>query len=127
MIDNPILIASRVATYGNVKRAKVSAIAFTKSGRVLAVSHNRRIEGSTHRNKWTQHAEEYLLYKLNRIKAFQRFGNITILVLRVNHFGLAMAKPCEKCRDILSHYIDCYGVKILYSDINGKITELGGV
>jgi len=110
--------AVKTALYGNVKRAKISAIAFSKSGTILAMAHNRRTDG--HKKKWTQHAEEVLLYKLNRIKAFVRFNNISILVLRICKNGIRMAKPCKKCMKLLSK-VD---VKILYTDNFGSIKKL---
>lgn len=107
--------AIKVARYSNVKRAKVSAIAFSHSGEIIATAHNRRISG--HVGKFTQHAEENLIYKLNRLKAFERFKNITILVIRVNTGGLSMAKPCSQCSKLLSRY----QVKILYSGWDKEI------
>lgn len=107
--------AIKVAKYSNVRRAKVSAIAFTKSGQIIATAHNRRICGNP--GRFTQHAEEVLIHKLNKLKAFDRFKDITILVIRINTFGVSMAKPCKKCRLLL----DKYPVKVLYSGWDKKI------
>lgn len=107
--------AIKIARYSNVKRAKVSAIAFSGSGQIIAAAHNRRVYG--HKNKFTQHAEEVLLYKLDKLNAFKRFSNITILVIRINTGGISMAKPCQQCKKLLSKY----PVKILYSGWDRQI------
>ncbi len=111
-------LGTRTAKYTNVRRAKVSAIAFTPAGEVIATAHNRKVCGIP--NKWTQHAEEVLIQKLERIKAFQRFKNITVLVLRVCATGLAIAKPCVGCQKLL----DRYKVSVLYSSREGEIKKL---
>lgn len=111
-------LGTRTAKYGNVRRGKVAALAFTPGGEVIATAHNRRVSGIP--NKWTQHAEEVLIKKLERIKAFQRFSDITILVLRICSTGLAIAKPCMKCQRLL----DKYNVSILYSSREGEIKKL---
>lgn len=113
--DNSTKKAIKIAAYGNVKRGKVSAIAFSHSGEIIASAHNRRVCGKP--GIWTQHAEENLLRKLNKLKAFDRFKNITILVIRVNTFGLSMAKPCCKCSKLLSNY----PVKVQYSGWDQQI------
>jgi len=110
--------AARIAGYSNVKRAKVSAIAFSKSGQIIATSHNRRISGR--KGKWTQHAEEVLLEKLHRLKAFDRFKDITILVTRINKAGATMAKPCANCQKLL----DKHPVHVIYSDWDGNIQSV---
>lgn len=108
--------AERIAKYSKIKRAKVSAIAFTPNGNIIATAHNRRVSGTP--NKYTEHAEEVLIHKLNRIRAWSRFGNIIILVTRVNTRGLVMAKPCVKCQNILSKY----PVIVFYTNHTG-VTE----
>ncbi len=108
-------IAIKVAKYSNVKRAKVSAIAFSGSGEVIATAHNRRLCGK--KNVFTEHAEDVLIQKLNRLRAFSRFKNITILVIRVNEKGLSMSKPCKKCKKMLEQY----PVDILYSGWDKQI------
>jgi len=109
--------AKRVAGYGNVKRAKVSAIAFTSNGQIIANAHNRRVGGIP--GKWTEHAEEVLIHKLNRIRAWNRYSDITILVLRINTKGLVMAKPCKKCQQILKQY----PVEVFYTNRVGEIVR----
>jgi len=117
---NLLNIGERTARYANVKRAKISAVAFTSGGEVIATAHNRRVYG--HPTKWTEHAEEVLVQKLERLKAFQRFGKITILVLRVCATGLTIAKPCHGCQKLLGRY----NVSVMYSSRNGDIIKLGG-
>ena len=108
-------IAIKIARYSNVKRAKVSAIAFSHSGEIIASAHNRRVCGIP--GKWTEHAEENLINKLLKLKAFNRFRNITILVMRISSYGVTMAKPCFKCQTLL----DQYPVNVLYSNWDGRI------
>ncbi len=111
--------AIKVAQYTNVRRARVAALAFSSSGTIIAHAHNRRIEGKS--KQWTQHAEEVLIGKLKKIKAFQRFGDISILVLRVSSDGLSMAKPCLKCQKLLRRY----GLAtIYYTDRQGEMCKM---
>ena len=117
MIANKLKLAEKNARYSNVKRAKVSAISFTASGQVIAKAHNRRI--GVKNQKFTEHAEECLIQKLNKLKAFDRFENIYILVVRVIKVSLAIAKPCKKCKSLLEKY----PVTILYTDFDGSIKE----
>ena len=114
----PINMAKKVAQFSNIKRAKVSAIAFTSNGHIIAIAHNRRVSCET--NRWTEHAEEVLICKLSRINAWQRFKNISILVLRIGAHGIVMAKPCRKCQSLLKKY----PVKIMYTDSDGTIQPL---
>jgi len=108
-------IGKKIALYSNVKKAKVAAIAFSKNGSILAYAHNRRVSGD--QSKWTEHAEEVLIAKLHKINAFHRYGPITILVIRVNKFGISMAKPCNKCQRLLTKN----NIKIMYSNWQGEI------
>lgn len=105
----------KAAKYSNVKRAKVSAIAFSHSGEIIATAHNRRILGQV--GIFTQHAETNLIHKLNKLKAFNRFKDITILVLRISSYGITMAKPCSKCQNLLRQY----PVNVSYSGWDGQI------
>lgn len=110
--------AIKVAKYSNVKRGKLAAIAFSHSGEIIATAHNRRFSGQT--GKFTQHAEEVILLKLNKLKAFDRFKNITILIIRITSYGVSMAKPCKRCQQLLKKY----PIKILYADWKGSINPL---
>ena len=108
-----------------VKHHKLCAIAFDPySGHVYAFETNRQITNDLHLvNKWTKHAEEFLIEKLMRICARQRFRNIGVVVLRWKKStgGWAMARPCHRCEKML----DSYGVdKVYYSDDDGKIKRL---
>ncbi len=117
IVTTHIKTGTKVARYTNVKRAKVSAIALSKTGTIIATAHNRRVEGQV--NKWTEHAEEVLINKLERMKAFQRFKHITVLVMRINKLGIAMARPCIMCQKLLSKY----DISIYYTSMDGKIKE----
>lgn len=111
-------MAIRVASYSDVRKAKLAAIAFSHSGNIIATAHNRKVFGV--KDKFTQHAEEVLLLKLHKLKAFDRFRNITILVIRINSHGISMAKPCKNCRKLLERH----NINVLYSDWNGKICPM---
>lgn len=115
--DFHITKAIAIAQKANVKRAKVSALAFNKHGALISFAHNRCVRG--HPQHWTEHAEEALIRKLDKINAFNRFGKIFILVLRINTKGLVTAKPCKRCCRILRNR----NLKIFYTD-NGKICEM---
>lgn len=113
-------IAKKKAVQGNVKRGKVAALAFSKSGELLASAHNRRVTVNPSNRVWTEHAEIALINKLKRIKAFNRYDNITILVLRVSSGGLAMSKPCKRCQAQLNRY----PLSVSYTDYGGIILSL---
>lgn len=108
---------TKVAKYTNVRKAKVSAVAFSGTGQIIATAHNRRVDG--HKNKWTEHAEEVIIHKLVRLKAFSRYDNISILVMRINKRGAAMARPCRKCQILLRQY----RVSVYYTSENGTVKE----
>lgn len=110
--------AIKVASYGNVKRAKMAALAFSESGELIASCHNRRI--NSQKNKWTEHAEEGLIRKLKKLKAFNRYGKISILVLRFNIYGVAMAKPCKQCQRLLARH----NIDVFYTNGVGEIIRL---
>lgn len=117
VVTNFLEMGTKIAQFGNVKKARMSAIAFTKSGRILAHSSNRKVMGKE--NIFSVHAEEGLIRKLEKIQAFARFRDISILVMRINKFGIAMAKPCNKCARLLRKY----PVTVFYTDIDGQIKE----
>lgn len=111
-------IATKAAWYSNVHSAKVSAIAFQKNGQIITHAHNRGIYG--HKRYFTEHAEENLIRKLHKLKAFDRFDDICILVIRVNTFGVMIAKPCTRCQKKLNEL----DVDVFYSNRHGEIEEL---
>ena len=96
-----IQIATKKARQGNVKRGKISALAFSGSGELIASAHNRRITINLSQKVWTEHAEISLINKLRKIKAFSRYNNITIFVLRISSCGIKMAKPCKACQSVM--------------------------
>lgn len=115
-----IQIATKKARQGNVKRGKIAALAFSGSGELIASAHNRRITINLSHKVWTEHAEISLINKLRKIKAFSRYNNITVFVLRISSCGIKMAKPCERCQIQLSKY----PIRILYTDCDGLILPL---
>lgn len=108
-------IGTRILRYANVKKAQLAAIAFEKNGNIIAHAHNRRIDG--HDDKYSVHAEAALINKLNKINAFERFGKISILVMRINSRGISMARPCQKCQKLLLDY----DVVVYYTSWSGSI------
>jgi len=103
----------------NVKRAKIVAIAFTKSLHIVTTATNQINKGSS--KKWTFHAEENLIKKLKKLRAKERKGNISVLIMRWSiRKGWTIAKPCKNClRDLLN-----YGIKeIYYTNNSGKIIK----
>ena len=116
--------AIRVAKDSDIYRGKVGAVIFTNSGHVLTCACNCRIWGREEtrgaRKILTIHAERFALAKAFKIKAIERYGrnNVNMLVVRVLMTGaLANAKPCAECQ----FYLDQAGIRVWYSDINGKI------
>lgn len=109
--------AIKTAKAGTVKKAKVAAIAFTKSGEIITQAANKRIDGC---RRFSEHAEEGVVRKLIKLNAFVRYDNITILVIRVSGGKIRMAKPCVRCQRMLRRY----PISVRYSDTNGNIKEL---
>lgn len=108
----------KLTRYSDVKRAKISAIAMNSNGKIIAVAHNRRLDG--HKSKWTQHAEDVLIQKLRKLKAFDRFDDIIILVMRINKNGIACARPCQRCQNMLNDY----PITVFYTDSDKSIRSL---
>lgn len=100
----------------DIKRHRIVALAFTSNGRVIGMEVNRSGSGDVSDFSW--HAEEFLIRKLLRLKAKERFGKINVLVARLSRKnGWTMAKPCEGCGKKLLRYVD----KVFYVDIGGEI------
>lgn len=95
-------LADNEALKTDVKRSKMSALAFSKNGTLISKTHNVRVYGM--KQKWTIHAEERLVAKYR--------GSIhTILVFRSN--GAGTSKPCPRCRQLIQES----GVrKVIYFD-----------
>ena len=112
--------ARKIAIYTNVRRARISAIAFSKSGQIITSAYNRRVDGRHW--QWTEHAEEGILKKMNKLCAFHRYSDINILVIRVlrKDGQLSLAKPCSRCRKKLEKY----PVTVLYSTHSGDIIKM---
>lgn len=104
-----------------VKRHRLCAIAFSKSGHIIASATNR-IHSDGFVSNFSIHAEEFLINKLRKVKAKERFGKIRVLVVRLaKGKGWAMAKPCKNCENILRSY----GVQeVSYTSEDGSIKIL---
>ena len=110
------LARRKIANHCDIKRHRIAALAFTPSGRVLAVETNRVGSGDISDFSW--HAEEFLIRKLIRLKAKERFGKIYVLVGRLGRRdGWTMAKPCDGCSKKLARYVD----RVYYVDETGEI------
>lgn len=121
MIPNNIIKkAIKEANRSKVRRGKVGAVLFNNSGHVICSAHNHPYYG--HGNKFTIHAEEALINKLEKINALYRYGeNLNVLVVRSRR-GLNMlgnSKPCNNCARLLSNY----SFDIYYSNEDGIIEE----
>ena len=103
----------------SVQRHQLAAVAFLKSGNVLAMDTNRSLPGDD--DRFSLHAEEFVVDKLHKIKARERYGDIHMLVSRLSGSGWNMAKPCENCERVMRDY----GIaNIYYTDEGGKIRRL---
>lgn len=109
------LMAKTQASYSNVSKAKVAAIAFSKKGEVLAQAHNRLIGKP---NKWSEHAEESLIKKLRKNRLLDK--GVKILVVRMGKKGPLMAKPCVKCQKLILKY----NIEAYYTSEDGTIKRL---
>ena len=116
--ESYLKIGKKTTEYTDVKRGRVSAIAFTKNGHIITKAHNQKTPGN--KSQWTIHAEENLLKKLIKINAFHRFGDIIILVMRFSSNGVSMAKPCMNCMKQLRKY----NVSVFYTGEDGQILEI---
>ena len=116
--------AVKSAKNSNVKRGKVSAIAFTNSGQILAQAHNCIMLGGIPSKNFTIHAEQFLLAKLTRLKIFQRYSknDINIFVLRYKNGDdtISMARPCPRCEFLLKKA----GIRVFYTNYQGNIEEM---
>jgi len=104
-----------------VKRHRLCAIAFSRSGYIIASATNR-LHSDGYVSAFSLHAEEMLLNKLRKINAKHRFGYIKILVVRfAKSKGWAMAKPCKNCEILLK----MSGIQeVSYTDESGTICQL---
>lgn len=113
-----IIMAQKIAIKSDVVKAKMAAIAISRSGEIICSSSNRLLLGNNVR--YSEHAEASVIRKLQRLNAFNRFRDISIFVFRISSRGVSMAKPCLKCQRLLSKY----DVKVLFTDDKGQIKEL---
>jgi hypothetical protein len=104
----------------SVQRHQLVAFAFTRNGHIIGIDTNRR--GSGEISNFSLHAEEFLVNKLLRIKARERYGQIFILVTRLGRKrGWTMAKPCPGCQWKLREA----GVnEVYYTNESGQIVKL---
>ena len=110
----------RIAWTSNVKRGKLGAVLFNNNGHIICSASNKSVYGNP--KTFTIHAEEHLLWKAFKLKATERLGKLNVLVVRVlsSLDGVHMAKPCPKCKYLLSQV----NLETYYSDENGEITKL---
>jgi len=113
--ESHIQLATKVANYSDIIKARMSAIAISKRGKVICTANNRRLQGNF--VDWSIHAEASLIKKLHKLKAFDRYKDISIFVFRISSKGISMARPCIRCQQLLSRY----NVKVLYTTDAGRI------
>lgn len=111
-------IAAKVASGGDVIKARMSCLAISRSGDIICSSSNRLLQGN--RIRWSEHAEEATIRKLLKVGAFSRYKNIILFVFRISSNGIGLAKPCLKCQKLL----DRYPVKVFYTNTGGIIERL---
>lgn len=110
----------KILNHCDIRRHRIVAMAFTSNGRVVCMETNRAGSGEVSDFSW--HAEEFLVRKLLRLKARERFGKIYVLVARLGRRdGWTMAKPCDGCGKKLLRYVD----KVFYIDEDGE-TQIYG-
>ena len=115
IIDKAIDVAKK----SNVRRGKVGAVLFTSSGEIIAFTSNKTCTGQ--KDKFTIHAEEYLIAKAHRMKTDQRLGKLYVLVLRwTKKHGITIAKPCILCTELLK----ATDWTVYYTDRDGQIKLL---
>jgi hypothetical protein len=101
----------------NIRRHQLISLAFTPNGRVICLETNRAGSGDVSNFSW--HSEEFLIKKLTKIKARERFGKIYVLVARLSRVRpgtWTLAKPCDGCGKKLLRYVD----KVFYTDEEGE-------
>ena len=116
------IIQKALATAKNseMERGKVGAVLFTNSGNILAFANNVYFDGSD--IKRSVHAEEFVLSKAIKIRAFARYNNLNLLVVRykISNDKLAMAKPCKNCQKLIERFPE---LTVYYSNEQGKIVK----
>lgn len=116
--ERHIEIAAKIARDGDVIKARMSALAISKSGDIICSSSNRLLLGNNIR--YSEHCEEGIIRRLRKIGAFSRYKNITIFVFRVSSNGVSLAKPCKKCQQLLNKF----PVKVFYTTSVGTIERM---
>lgn len=106
----------RKALTSDVKKSKHLAIAFRRNGSLISSATNQLVLGNP--KQFSIHAEISLINKLRKIKAKERFGNITILVMRFSkRHGWKLSRPCPNCQRILEKY----GVNTILFTVDNEI------
>lgn len=116
--DKHIEIAAKVARGGDVIKARMGCLAISRAGDIICSSSNRLLQGN--RVRWSEHAEESVIRKLNRLNAFHRFRDISMLVFRISSNGISLAKPCLRCQKLLNKY----PITVFYTIAEGNIKKL---
>ena len=124
-VKNSVVVrAIKEALSSNVKRGRVGAVLFTRSGRIICSAHNSCFYGRVEDDIFTIHAEDYVIKKALKMKALIRFRKegLTVLVVRFKPSSLTIvnSKPCGPCQSIL----DFAKVDVLYSNNDGEIVKL---
>jgi hypothetical protein len=116
--EKHIRVAEKIARQGNVVKARMACIAIARGGDIICSSSNRLLQGNYIR--FSEHCEEGIIRKLNKLNAFNRFHNISLFVFRISSLGVRIAKPCKNCQRLISKY----PLKVFYTTSSGKIEKL---
>jgi len=101
-----------------VHSQKLTAMALNGK-HIVCYETNRRGNGLV--SRFSIHAEEFLIKKLRKTNAKNRYNALTVIVMRFRKDGsLGIAKPCVDCHRLL----DNYGVKNVYYSINDGLRKL---
>lgn len=114
--------AIKTCLSSDVRRSKMSALVCHKKGRILNFAPNMAMYG--YNDKWTIHAEEFVLAKCIRQGIFHDYilNELCLLVFRYHPDAkkFSLAKPCVKCTKLICEA----GIKCYYTENNLKLRLL---
>ena len=110
-----------------VKRAQHLAVAFTSSGHILCYSVNKGYECIVDRKnyqnyeRFSVHAEQSLIDKLQRMKIRERFQKVHLLSIRFCKIkGFCISKPCSACQEEIDKFNFS---EVYYCDRKGRVVQ----
>jgi deoxycytidylate deaminase len=122
-VQRGIFNAAKLASLSECPSFRVGAILVKNGGRVLGTGWNwfrKTCPGSQTRNNGI-HAEFHCFRRVfSKCSDLDYTYGAVLYVARISPHGLAMAKPCDACQDL----IRCRGLKrIYYTNREGGISE----